>query len=236
MIDFNRANVSATPLSIAINELIEATERPEENTRQYLGASVIGFECLRRIQYEWMCDPVHPTRTRDIFRRGHLIEELTRQHLIRAGFKFSGAHCLGFQAVGGLFRGHADGVLIAGPQLPGMAYPCVWEHKCLGAKGWRSIERDGLEAAYPQYAEQVWLYQAYLDVADNPALLTAVNADTMERLHLQVPFDAQRSQEISDRGARIIKATCAGELLPRVTDDPADWRCRVCGHRERWWS
>jgi hypothetical protein len=85
MHDFNRANISETPLSVAINALIEAAEPPEHSNRKYLGASAIGSECLRRVQYDWMCDPQHPTRTRDIFARGHYFEEISRQHLIRAG-------------------------------------------------------------------------------------------------------------------------------------------------------
>jgi hypothetical protein len=236
VLDFNRANVSVAPLSVSINELIEAAEPPEENTRQYLGASAIGTECLRRVQYEWMCDPTHPTRTRDIFARGHFFEEVSRQHLIRAGFRFAPKERLGFAAVDGLFRGHCDGILVAGPASPGLGFPCVWEHKCLGGKGWRSIERDGLEKAYTQYAGQVWLYQAYLNVTDQPALFTATNADTCERLHLLVPFNAERGQEMSDRAVTVIEATGAGALLPRVTNDPDDWRCKMCGNRERCWK
>src|SRR5262245_6361897 len=86
MLDFNRTNVSTSPLSVAINELIELTGWPEVNTRQYLGASTIGSECLRRVQFDWMVDAVFPVRTRDIFARGHFFEDITRQRLIQAGF------------------------------------------------------------------------------------------------------------------------------------------------------
>jgi hypothetical protein len=215
VLDFNRACLSAKPISTAINELIARSERPQENTRQYLGASAIGSECLRRIQYDWMCDPSHPLRTRDIFRRGHLFEEVSRQHFIRTGFKFAPDERLRFTAVDGLFRGHADGILIDGPELPDIGYPAIWEHKCLGAKGWRALERDGLEKAYPHYAAQVWIYQAYLDVTEHPAIFTAMNAD---------------------RAVTIIQATQAGELLPRFTDDQEHWRCKMCSHRERCWK
>ena len=88
-IDFNRACLSSKPISTAINELIERAEPPEENTRQYLGASRIGSECMRRVQYDWMCDSSHFSRTRDIFARGHYFEEVSRNHFIRAGFKFA---------------------------------------------------------------------------------------------------------------------------------------------------
>jgi hypothetical protein len=52
VLDFNRAVLSEAPISVAINALIEQAEPPEENTRQYLGASSIGSDCLRKIQYE----------------------------------------------------------------------------------------------------------------------------------------------------------------------------------------
>ena len=81
---------------------------------------------------------------------------------------------LSFSAVDGLLRGHADGIIIAGPTLSGvyLNFPLLWEHKAVNAEDWRALERDGLEKAFPQYAAQVALYQAYLDVT-NPALFTA---------------------------------------------------------------
>jgi hypothetical protein len=75
-IDLNRANTSEAPLNVAINELIERAEPPSKNYRQYLGASSIGGECLRKVQYDWMCDSVFPVRTKDIFARGHFFEDV----------------------------------------------------------------------------------------------------------------------------------------------------------------
>jgi hypothetical protein len=232
--DFNRSNLSARPINQLINELIEHAEPPSENYRQYLGASAIGSECLRKVQYDWLCHPQFPARIKDIFERGHFFEEVTRQHLKAAGFEFAPEEKLEFVSVGGLFRGHADGIIAAGPQLPALRYPCVWEHKCVKARGWKAIERDGLTGLYAIYAAQVALYQAYLDVT-NPALFSCLNADTCERLHFSVPFDSQLAQTTSDRAVAVIEATRAGELLPRVTEDADDWRCRICSHRDRCW-
>jgi hypothetical protein len=236
VLDFNRAHLSEEAISVAINALIDQAEPPEQSERQYLGASAIGSECLRKVQYDWWCRPVHMSQTRDIFARGHFFEELSRQHLLRAGFTFAPSELLSFSAAGGLFRGHADGILMSGPELPEAGFPCLWEHKCLGDKGWRSLERDGLEKAYPQYAAQVSLYQAYLDVTEHPAIFTAVNGNTCTRLHLFVPFNAEQAQVSSDRAVAVIEATHAGELLPRAYDDPANWRCKACGHGERCWN
>jgi hypothetical protein len=234
VLNFNRSNLSDRPINQLINELIECAEPAGENYRQYLGASSIGSECLRKVQYDWMCDPQFPVQTLDIFERGHCSEDRTRRHLIAAGFKFAPPEQLKFETAGGLFRGHADGILVAGPQLPALRYPCVWEHKCLKSKGWKAIERDGLAGLYAPYAGQVAIYQAYLDVT-NPALFSVTNADDCTRLHFLLPFDAQLAQSTSDRAVAVIKATQAGELLPRITDDPTDWRCKMCGHRDRCW-
>ena len=164
---------------------------------------------MRRVQYDWMVDAVHSQRTRDIFFRGDVFEDRSRELLAGAGFRFEpDAAALNFSAVGGLFCGHADGIITAGPDLPGLALPCIWEHKCLGSRGWKDIERDGIEKARPQYYAQVLLYQAYLN-ATNPALVTVVNADTCERLHLLVPFNAERAQAWSDRAIAVIEATRA---------------------------
>jgi len=237
MLNLNRVNLSIEPVNGAINEAIERVAATvAELPRPYLGASIIGHECARRIQFDWWCKPELAARTREIFNRGHYFEERMRQHLKATGFRFAPSEALEFTAANGALRGHADGIIIHGPDLPGayVIYPLVWEHKALNAKGWREVERDGLEKKYPHYLSQVCLYQTYLDVT-NPALFTVTNADTCEWLHFFVPYDAERAQLWSDRAVNIIEATRAGELLPRAYDDPTDWRCRMCPHKERCW-
>ena len=235
--DLNRAHLSIEPINLELNSAIErAVATAAELPRPYLGASIVGHECSRRIQYDWWCKPVLPARTREIFDRGHHFEERARRHLVAVGFKFAPPESLAFTAANGALRGHADGIIIHGPDLPGvyLIYPLVWEHKAVNAKNWRAVERDGLEKTFPQYAAQVALYQAYLNIT-NPALFTVTNADTCEWLHFLVSFDAERAQFWSDRAVNIIEATRAGELLPRAYDDPMDWRCRMCPHKERCW-
>jgi hypothetical protein len=170
MLDFNRDNLAATPISVAINAAIERARPPEINTRLYLGASSIGSPCARQVQFDWMCDPVHDGQTLDIFQRGHLFEDMVRGHMIHAGFEFAPTEKLGFSTFGGTFCGHADGILVRGPALPGVGYPAVWEHKCLGDKGWRGLDRDGLVTAYPHYAAQVLMYQHHLGITEQPRL------------------------------------------------------------------
>src|SRR5215831_901387 len=148
MPNFNRATLSLEPINEAVNAAIErAAATVSELPRSYLGASIIGHECARRIQYDWWCKPVLAARTREIFDRGHYFEERARQRLAAIGFKFAPPEALAFSAADGALRGHADGIITHGPDLPGayLIYPAIWEHKALNAKGWKEVARRARE-------------------------------------------------------------------------------------------
>jgi hypothetical protein len=137
VLDLNRANLSIEPVNAAINDAIEhVTATTAELPRPYLGASIVGSECLRKVQYDWWCQPMHSARLREIFARGRYFEQQSRQRLNAAGFKFAPPEALGFSAVNGALRGNADGIIIARPDLPGayLIYPLLWEHKAINSK------------------------------------------------------------------------------------------------------
>ena len=87
----------------------------------------------------------------------------------------------------------------------------------------------------PVYHAQVVLYQAYLQLHENPAIFTAINADTMEIYTELVPFDAALAQRMSDRAIKVIGATDAGELLARAYHDSTHFECRMCSWQDRCW-
>ena len=241
MLDFN----SSASLSGRVEALLDqalALERDATPARDYLGASRLGAACERQLQYEYAKAPVDDGRTFSgrllrIFERGHCTEDMVIRWLRLAGFilktEDANGHQFGFSVAGGRLRGHVDGVLIGGPD--GFAYPALWENKCLGAKSWRELEKQGLAVAKPIYAAQVALYQGYLTLHDHPALFTAVNADTMDIYAELIPFDAGLAQRMSDRAARVIQATEAGELLPRSFSDSTHFECKFCAWAERCW-
>jgi hypothetical protein len=239
MLDFNRSHLSSSDINTAINAALDVSALTDqrEQQRDYLGASAIGSECLRRIQYDWKCESTHPARLKRIFERGHMFEEITVKAFARAGFRIErGTPRTAFTAADGMFKGHCDGIILDGPAIDGLRYPCLFEHKAVKSSGWNKLEKDGIKKAYPQYYAQCQIYMAYLGLDENPAVFTAVNSDTCEILHQLVHFDPAAAQAWSDRAVAVIRATQAGELLPRVTDTPTDWRCRMCSHRERCWS
>lgn len=240
MLDFNRSNLATADINTAINAVLDnaaLTEQREER-RTYLGASGIGSECLRKVQFDWQCDSTHPARTKRIFSRGHMFEEITVKAMAGAGFRMErGTARTGFTAANDMFKGHCDGIILEGPRIEGLNYPCLWEHKALGSSGWKKLEKYGIRQAYPQYFDQCQLYMAYLGLDENPALFTAVNSDNCEILHLAVPFDPEAAQAASDRAVLVIRATQAGELLDRITEKgPTDWRCKMCSHSTRCWA
>jgi hypothetical protein len=69
-----------------------------------------------------------------------------------------------------------------------------------------------------------------------PALFTAINKDTAELHHELVPFDAALAQRMSDRAVRILQATDAGDLLPRIAASRDFFECRFCAHAGRCWG
>lgn len=229
-----------------VNELIDAAlveAHLAEPQRAYnVSPSSLGDECIRRIQYQTTRAPAPPPSGKllRIFARGHIFEDYVAKLMKDAGFELSIVNPkdnrqYGFQVARGQIRGRLDGIIFSGPYLPGLLYPCVWECKALGAKGWNNCVTKGMEEAYPKYAAQVGLYQAYMDIA-NPSLFTALCADTMELHHEPVPFNQDRAQWASDRGVQILEANACGELLPRLGSDPEKYPCKFCDFREHCFS
>ncbi len=92
----------------------------------------------------------------------------------------------------------------------------------------------------PAMMHQVAVYQAYMEatvpgISQNPALFTAINKDTSEIYHELVPFDGGLAQKMSDKGVRIIQATEAGELLPRIAQSADFFECKFCDWSDRCW-
>lgn len=241
MLDFNSSASLSGQIEALIDQALQ-TERDATPAREYLGASRLGVACERQLQFEYAKAPVDygkgfSGRLLRIFERGHRTEDMAIRWLRLAGFTLrtedTNGHQFGFSVAGGRLRGHVDGVLIGGPE--GFPYPALWENKCLGAKSWRDVEKHKLAVSKPIYAAQIALYQSYLELHDHPALFTAVNADTMEIYAESIPFDGSLAQRMSDRAARVIQATEAGELLPRAFTDSTHFECKFCAWAERCW-
>lgn len=240
MLDYNHHDLSEH-VSTLVDNALERAEASSE-PRLYLGASSLGDACARRLQFQYFVTPKDhgrhfPGRVLRIFARGHRAEIWMADWLRQAGFDLrtqSRGEQFGFSSADGRMRGHADGIIVAGP--PSFDYPMLWETKAIGASSFRELQRKRLALSRPVYATQVALYQAYLNLHANPALFTALNMDTMELYAERVPFDGGLAQRASDRAADILRACDAGEPMPRVATTPTHIECRFCAWQDRCWA
>jgi PD-(D/E)XK nuclease superfamily len=249
MLDYNKR----PKLSKLINDHIDAVliaERDATPSRTYLGASRLGVSCERALQFEFTNAPKDDGgdfsgQVLRIFAIGHMLEDLAIRWLRGAGFdlytqKTDGGQ-FGFSVADGRIRGHVDGIIAAGPEDLGIAVPALWECKTMNARNWRETVKKGVSLSKPVYAAQIAIYQAYMEpsvpeISAAPALFTAINKDTAELYHEMVPFDAALAQRMSDRAVRILQATDAGDLLPRVANNRDFFECRFCSYADRCWK
>lgn len=252
MLDYNRRPGFTDHVNAAVDAALQA-EHAATPPHTYLGGSRLGHACERALQFEFARAPKDDGadfggQTLRIFAIGHALEDLAVRWLRAAGFdlythkgNLPTNEQFGFSVAGGRIRGHVDGIIAAGPEGLDLAVPALWECKTMNAKNWRACIKDGVTASRPVYAAQIALYQAYMEgsvpgISAAPALFTAINKDTAELHHELVPFDAELAQRMSDRGVRILRATDAGELLPRVAANRDFFECRFCPWADRCWE
>ncbi|MDH5328181.1 MAG: hypothetical protein OEY97_13265 [Nitrospirota bacterium] len=249
MLDFNHQPKFHEQVTDLIDAALQA-EQTEQQPRDYLGGSRLGISCERALQYEYTHTPEDPGRSFSgrilrVFEVGHALEDLAIRWLRLAGFdlhtqKANGSQ-FGFSVAGGRIRGHVDGIFSGGPEGLGLSFPALWECKTMNAKAWKETVKKGVAKAKPVYAAQVAVYQAYMEgavpgISHNPALFTAINKDSQELYFELMSFDGGLAQEMSDRGVRVITATEAGELPPRVTTTPTHFECTWCSWQDRCWK
>jgi hypothetical protein len=220
-----------------INDLLDVKiieKRKSQEKRNYLGASMLGDDCIRKIQLQYMQHEIEfSTQNLRTFDIGHCLENLIADWMILAGFDLrtrnENGEQFGFSTAGGKIAGHVDGVIKSGPDF--CKYPCLWEAKTMSNKSWNDTQKRGVLVTKPLYYVQIQLYMAYMNLEENPCLFTALNKDTSELYHELIPFDAEAAQRYSDRAAQIIKATENDELLPCISSDSSFYKCKMCGFR-----
>ena len=251
MLDYNHTANFAEQVNALIDAALVA-ENQTQPSRHYLGGSRLGVACDRALQFEYAQAPKDDGRDFDgqtlrIFAAGHLFEDMAIRWLRLAGFDLyttkgnrPGGEQFGFLVAGGRIRGHVDGIIAGASDGLFPGFPALWECKSMNAKSWKDTVKRGLAISKPVYAAQIAVYQAYIEatvpgISSNPALFTAINKDTAELYHELVPFDGALAQRMSDKAVRIIRASEAGELLPRIAQSADFFECRFCSWSDRCW-
>lgn len=219
------------------------SKRASQPKRQYLGASLWGETCERKLGYIFHQQPEDEgsgftANTLRIFDMGHDCEDRVAEYVKVAGFelvthKADGGQ-FGFEAAEGKLKGHIDGVITGGPVFPQFAYPVLWENKGLNNKSWNDTLKKGVKTSKPLYYSQAQTYMAYMELT-NGCVFTFLNRDSGELASEFLPFDARQAQESSDRAVRVIKSSRPTELS-KCTNDPADFRCKWCNFKRTCWD
>tara|TARA_R110000824_G_scaffold9917_5_gene44062 strand:- start:4764 stop:5549 length:786 start_codon:yes stop_codon:yes gene_type:complete len=232
----------ALQIQDAVDQGILKNEEKRER-REYIGASSIGDECPRKIQYRYLNHPTDPDKdfsaqTLRIFQFGHEIENYAAKWLRDAGFDLrtedkSGKQ-FGFSIANGEIKGHIDGVICGGPVS--VSYPMLWECKSSNDNKFKSFVKHGTAKANPVYATQVALYQAYMELTETPCLFTVINKNTSEIYYEIIPFNQGLAQEASDRAVNILTAAKANDMLPRIAQSKDFFLCKFCEYQSACWG
>jgi len=236
--DLNPDPVAASVVALLGDAMI--AKRAKQESRQYLGASMWGDPCDRKLGFMYhkaKPDADFKPEILRIFDMGHDGESRMAEYIKAAGFKLLTADedgkQFGFSAAGGKLKGHIDGVILAGPDCVKIAWPALWENKALNDKGWRESVAKGIKEAKPLYYAQAQVYMAYMEL--QVCVFTIQNRNTGE-VHAEIiPFDARAAQDASDRAVRVVSSASPAELN-RIARESTDFRCKFCDFRTTCWT
>lgn len=213
-------------LAQAIYGLYERREA-EQDERPYLGCSVLGEPCARRLWlgFRWIARERFDGRMLRLFERGHREEAWLIEDMRAAGLtvwdRQADGRQFGVQALGGHVRGHMDAVVLGLPEAP--KTPHLWDAKTIASKKFAELQRNGFRKQYPKYWAQA---QMYMNLADlDRAVFMFVVKDTDE-IHVErVERDRAEFDRLIKRAESVVFAS---EPPPKISNDPAWFECKFC--------
>lgn len=212
----------------------------KEEPRRYIGASGLGEECERKIQYNFTSPEkksLPEPRMVRIWKLGDLIETYLEKLIRDARFDLVTEDDLGnqfgFKLADGAIQGHVDGILRDGPKI--MEYPALLELKSAKDSSFKKFVKHGLANQSAQYYAQVQTYQRCMGLL-NPALWIVMNKDTSEIYAELVTHNPSFASSLIDKAERILEASKKGFILPREYNDKNNWHCKYCDFKDECWG
>jgi hypothetical protein len=153
--------------SLTVAAIYEAyVDSHDEIERTYLGASIIGDECERKLWYgfRWTTPPEQfDGRMLRLFQTGHREEARMIDDLRRSGVEVwetdpETGRQWGVEEVGGHFRGHLDGVALGVKEAPRTAH--LLECKTHNAKSFAKLRAEGVRKSKPLHYAQMQVPEA----------------------------------------------------------------------------
>lgn len=252
-----KLNEEVAIFSLLDESLVSARNKEEENRykerTKSLGCGRIGHPmapvyyergCERAVWYEYKMypkeKPFGPKLYR-IFEMGKYAEDIVVENLRLAGFEVitldpDTGKQIGFELAHDpetgkpRVKGFCDGVIVSGPaEYKGLKlkYPMLWENKALKKDKFNKFVEEGVERSHPLYYAQIQMYQNFLNLYQNPALLTVLCRETGDLRAEFVRYNQRHCQAVIDRAARIIETTNS-LTLERAAKDYQKLPCKFC--------
>lgn len=215
-----------------------------EPRRGYLGASLIGEPCARKIWYAINQDKLssdlkpYPFQTLAAFEDGHRTEQLIIDRLrmvkgIDLLDRDDNGGQFGFSHFGGRMRGHVDGIIEGILQAPKKKH--VLEIKCSGDKKFNEFckireslgEKKTLKNWNEQYFVQAQIYMHFMQI-DRHYLVCAL-AGGRDMQSCRTEYEPETAMQYIRRAERILDAK---EAPARISNKPDFWQCRFCNYAE----
>lgn len=202
-----------------LTKKIESMPARIETRRNYIGASLIGDECLRKIWYEYNGyerEPHSPLLLRT-FEIGKRLESFVLSLIKEAGFNVVNedgtGECMDSELP--YFRGTYDALLFK-PRA-------ILEIKSANHSSFNVFCRKGLKRWSPRYYSQL---QAYMGMAEiYEGYIVVINKDTSEIMDEHVLFDEKHYLELRKKASLIAIA----KIPPlKVSQSPLWFQCKTC--------
>lgn len=198
-----------------------------ELARSYLGASVLGEACDRRLwlAFRWAGRETFDGRMLRLFDTGHREEARLLDEMRAAGIQVWDRQPDGRQFrvefAAGHGAGHLDAVVLGLPEAP--KTPHVFDVKTVNRKKFAELLKNGFRKTYPRYWAQGQVYAGLMNL-DRIAFAFVVKDD--ETIHLErFDFDREAFDRLMERAMRIV---FAAEPPARLSNDPAWFECKFC--------
>lgn len=203
-----------------------------DEPRTYLGASILGHKCERRLWYDfrWAHDPEKfEGRMLRLFATGDIEEERVVADLRAIGVTVdtvdpATSEQWAVRFANGHGGGHADGRAINVPGAEKTEH--LIEVKSHNDKSFKLLKKDGVEVSKASHYAQMQIYMHGLGLTR--ALYVAVNKNDDEIYVERVKYDAHAALALMAKAERIVGAHQAPAKLHDDPDAKMAWVCRSC--------
>lgn len=198
----------------------------ESTHREYLGFSILGHECWRKLWYDFRCvkKTFHSARQKRLFSRGHREEPIIITDLAKAGVVVHSdqkevvicqGHC----------KGHCDGIAENVPDAP--KTPHLLELKTCNDKHFKQLKKKNLKKTFPVYYAQMVGYMSELFLTRG--LFIVVNKNTDERYYERIKENPSLARDLRQKAWAIISSEIP---LPRINASPSYFQCNWCDYKD----